>query len=75
VLALLGAIGYAASAYAEPRELDAWCAQAKRPLSIALCSDPELRELAIQRNRAFEVAGAKLSTRDYKKLCRYRPDS
>ena len=49
------------SALADPTELDAWCAQAKQPSSIALCSDPELRELAIERNHAFEAARARLS--------------
>jgi hypothetical protein len=55
---------------ADPTELDAWCAQARQPSSIALCSDPELRELAIDRNHAFEAARASLSADAYNALLR-----
>jgi hypothetical protein len=54
-------VGCSLSALADPTELDAWCAQAKQPSSLALCSDPELRELAIERHHAFEAARARLS--------------
>src|SRR5580704_7132355 len=64
------AFAFAASAQADPAELDSWCTQVKLPSSIALCSDPELRELAVQRNRAFEVAHTRLSSDTYKALLR-----
>lgn len=40
--------------------LDGWCSQAKLPSSIALCSDPELRALAIERQHAFDAARARV---------------
>jgi uncharacterized protein YecT (DUF1311 family) len=60
----------AMQANADPAELDDWCAQASQPSSIALCSDPELRELAIERNHAFEAARARLSGDAYRALLR-----
>src|SRR6266446_2266050 len=33
--------------------LDEWCKTVKLPSSIAMCSDPELRSLAIERQRVF----------------------
>jgi|SRR6266404_5045004 len=63
-------VGCSLSALADPTELDAWCAQAKQPSSIGLCSDPELRELAIERNHAFEAARARLSPEAYSALLR-----
>jgi hypothetical protein len=63
-------IGWGASVRANPTELDGWCAQAKLPSSIALCSDPELRQLAIDRNRAFDAAHARLSADAYRALLR-----
>jgi uncharacterized protein len=60
----------AMQANADPAELDDWCAQASQPSSIALCSDPELRELAIERNHAFEAARARLSANTYSALLR-----
>src|SRR5947209_5393558 len=59
-----------ATALGNPAELDAWCSQAKQPSSIALCSDAELRELAIQRNRAFDAARSRLSVDAYNALLR-----
>jgi hypothetical protein len=41
-------------------QLDAWCAQVKLPSSIALCSDPELRALAEERQRAFDEARGRI---------------
>ena len=49
-------------------ELDGWCAQAKKASSIVICSDAELRQQAITRNKLFEAARAKLSPEDYKAL-------
>src|SRR6266852_7320365 len=49
-------------------ELDGWCAQVKKASSIVICSDPQLRQQAISRNRLFEVAREKLSPDEYKTL-------
>jgi hypothetical protein len=68
LLAILAAVAFAFPALADPAELDSWCMQAQQPSSIALCSDPELRELAIQRNHAFEAARARLSVDAYNAL-------
>jgi uncharacterized protein/predicted aspartyl protease len=46
------------TAYADV--LDAWCAQAKLPSSIAVCGDPELRALTIERQHAFDGARARV---------------
>src|SRR5262249_40584775 len=68
---IVGAVAiYSLQAYANPAELDGWCAQAKLPSSIALCSDFELRELAIQRNKAFDAARSRLSVDAYNALLR-----
>lgn len=61
-------VGTATACMADPAELDSWCLQAKQPSSTALCSDPELREMAIQRNHAFEGARARLSVDAYDAL-------
>jgi uncharacterized protein YecT (DUF1311 family) len=49
-------------------ELDGGCAQVKRASSIVICSDPELRQQAIARNKLFEAARAKLNPEAYKTL-------
>ena len=49
-------------------ELDEWCAGAKKASSIVICSDAQLREQAIARNKLFETARAKLSPEAYKTL-------
>jgi uncharacterized protein YecT (DUF1311 family) len=49
-------------------ELDGWCAQAKKASSVVICSDAELRQQAIARNKLFEAARARLSPEDYKAL-------
>jgi predicted aspartyl protease len=49
-------------------DLDAWCSQAKKASSIVICSDPELREQALARNKLFEVAHQKLSPDEYRVL-------
>ncbi|HUL09760.1 MAG TPA: hypothetical protein VLV76_25745 [Candidatus Acidoferrum sp.] len=36
--------------------LDSWCRQVRLPSSIAICSDPELRALAIERQQVFNEA-------------------
>jgi len=67
---MLAGASWGTPAMANPAELDGWCAQAKLPSSIALCSDPELRELAIQRKRAFEAARGRLNVDAYNALLR-----
>jgi uncharacterized protein YecT (DUF1311 family) len=49
-------------------ELDGWCAQAKKASSIVTCSDTELRQQTITRNKLFEAARAKLPPETYKAL-------
>lgn len=39
---------------------DDWCAHATSPSRIAVCRDPELRALALQRNKAYYDAQARL---------------
>lgn len=39
---------------------DEWCAQAMLPSRIAVCRDPELRALALERNKAYYDAQARL---------------
>lgn len=56
-LAIVAALAVSITA-ANADQLDEWCAQAKLPSSIALCSDPELRALAIERQQAFDEARA-----------------
>ena len=45
--------------------LDDWCAQVTTPSSIALCSDAELRALAIERQHAFDEARARVGEPRY----------
>lgn len=56
------------TAPARADELDEWCSQAQKASSIVICSDPELRQGAIARNRLFEVARQTLSPAAYKVL-------
>jgi uncharacterized protein YecT (DUF1311 family) len=49
-------------------DLDGWCAQIKKASSIVICSDAELRQEAIARNKLFDVARAKLNPEAYKAL-------
>jgi hypothetical protein len=49
-------------------ELDGWCAQARKASSIVICSDAELRQQAVARNKLFEAARAKLGLEAYKAL-------
>src|SRR6266851_1179668 len=49
-------------------ELDGWCAQAKKASSIIICSDPELRQQALNRNKLFDAAKQKLRPEDYTAL-------
>jgi uncharacterized protein YecT (DUF1311 family) len=48
--------------------MDGWCGQVKKASSIVICSDAELREQAIARDKLFEAARAKLSPLAYKAL-------
>ncbi len=48
--------------------LDDWCKTARLPSSIAICSDAELRTLAIERQRTFDEAEARLSPDQQKAL-------
>jgi hypothetical protein len=41
--------------------LDAWCVQVKLPSSIAICSDDELRALAVERQHAYDEAKSRLN--------------
>jgi hypothetical protein len=50
-------------------ELEQWCAtQATRPSSIVICADPELRSLAVQRNKLFNDARERLDPDHYQAL-------
>jgi uncharacterized protein YecT (DUF1311 family) len=49
-------------------ELDGWCAQATKASSIVICSDPELRQQVLTRNKLFDAAKQKLSSEDYAAL-------
>src|SRR5580700_5738485 len=49
-------------------EMDGWCAQAKKASSIVICSDPELRQQALTRNKLFDAAKQKLTSEDYTAL-------
>lgn len=45
--------------------LDEWCAQVTVPSSIAMCSDPDLRALAIERQHAFDGARTRVGEARY----------
>jgi uncharacterized protein len=66
VLALLLLVLPVSLAYAAP--LDEWCAQVTVPSSIAICSDPWLRALAIERQHAFDEARARVGEARYTAL-------
>lgn len=53
---------------AQADDMDGWCAQVKKASSIVTCSDVDLREQAIARNKLFEAARAKLSPAAYREL-------
>lgn len=63
VLALL-LLAYSIGA-ANAAPLDDWCAQVTVPSSIAICSDPELRALAIERQHAFDEARGRVGEARY----------
>jgi uncharacterized protein YecT (DUF1311 family) len=48
--------------------LDDWCKKVKLPSSIAICSDPELRALMIQRDKAFNEVISRLAPDQQKAL-------
>jgi uncharacterized protein YecT (DUF1311 family) len=68
LLALIVGVLVAGSAAARADEMDGWCAQVKKASSVVICSDPELRQQAIARNKLFETAREKLSADEYKAL-------
>src|ERR1700682_5052478 len=49
-------------------DLDAWCAKATKASSIVICSDPELRQQVLARNKLFDTAQLKLNPDEYKAL-------
>jgi uncharacterized protein YecT (DUF1311 family) len=49
-------------------ELDDWCPRQTKASSIVICSDPELRALAVIRNRQFTTARSDLLDQDYNNL-------
>jgi uncharacterized protein/membrane protein implicated in regulation of membrane protease activity len=65
-LALLLFACFASSARADP--LDDWCMTARLPSSVAICSDPELRAIAVERQHAFDEARSRLSPDGQKAL-------
>src|SRR3954465_16043767 len=49
-------------------ELEEWCTQVQKASSIVICSDSELRQQAIARNKLFEADRERLSPEKYKAL-------
>lgn len=49
-------------------ELDAYCSGVTTPRSVALCSDPDLRRLAVERQKAFDAARARVWPDGWQKL-------
>lgn len=64
---LLAALAFMLST-ARADDMDGWCAQVKKASSIVICSDPELRQGAIARNKLFEAAREKLGPEVYRAL-------
>ncbi len=56
-------LAFSTAAVAAP--LDEWCAQVTVPSSIAICSDPELRALAVERQHAFDDARGRVGEARY----------
>jgi uncharacterized protein YecT (DUF1311 family) len=50
---------------ADAAPLDEWCAQVTAPSSVALCSDTELKALAVERQHAFDEARARVGEARY----------
>jgi uncharacterized protein YecT (DUF1311 family) len=48
--------------------LDEWCTKVKLPSNIAICSDPELRALMIERQTAYDEAKGRLNPEQQKAL-------
>jgi uncharacterized protein YecT (DUF1311 family) len=63
-LVLIGCL----SSSAQADVLDGWCAQVKLPSSVALCSDLELRALAIERQRTFDATRARIGETQFPNL-------
>jgi uncharacterized protein YecT (DUF1311 family) len=71
ILIVIGSIIMSAAAAAQmpPNDtLDEWCKTVKLPSSVALCSDPELRVLAVERQHAFDEARSRLNPEQQKAL-------
>jgi uncharacterized protein YecT (DUF1311 family) len=68
MLAIVLAVVAAAAGAARADEMDGWCAQVKKASSVVICSDPELRQQALGRNKLFEAVREKLSPEVYKAL-------
>jgi uncharacterized protein YecT (DUF1311 family) len=66
LIMLLMAAAVSTPAFAD--DLDGWCAQAQKASSIVICSDPELRQQALARNKLFDVAKQRLSADAFKAL-------
>lgn len=68
LLAFALAVLAAGTIGARADELDGWCAQVTKAPSIIICSDPELRQQVLARNKLFETAQQKLSADAYRAL-------
>lgn len=64
----LAALHAGAACALTPDVLDEWCKTVSLPSSIAICSEPELRDLAIERQHAYDEAKAKLTPEQQKAL-------
>jgi hypothetical protein len=57
-------------------DMASWCAtQATAPSSVVICSDLELRRMAVIRNKIFADARANLSEADMKELEHFHNES
>src|SRR5262249_38719797 len=45
-----------------------WCTKVTAPSNVVICSDPELRRMAVVRNKIFEDARANFSDGDMKEM-------
>jgi uncharacterized protein len=49
-------------------ELDGWCSTATKPSSIVICSDSDLRHMAVERTKLFNAAKDNLTPEAYQSL-------
>ncbi len=49
-------------------DMDGWCAQVKKASSIDICSDAEMRQQALARNKLFDAALARFGPEDHNAL-------